>query len=368
MSRETLLQKVAELVKTRLKPLVGDIDRKGLYPGDFMRELGKIGGYAAVGASDEGGSALGLGVQIEVLREVGRACGATAFSAWCQAACAWYLHRSPNREVKSRYLADVLNGAVLAGTGMSNTVKHLAGIEKHQLQAVPAEGGYIVNGILPWVSNLGEGHIWANTAQTADGYVMFMTGAGRPGVSLIDCPEFCGLEGTRTFAVKLENVFVCDGDVIAHPDQFADYIAAIKSGFILLQIGIGAGIIDACLAEIAASDVGSETNCFLDNGYGELDVRFQAVLSKTAELAEAACRNGAGLLETLRLREAAAWLCLDAAQSAALHTGAAGYLMQSPVQRRLREAMFVAIVTPAIKHLRKEISELEFLGDGGFSI
>ncbi|MDO4878274.1 MAG: acyl-CoA dehydrogenase family protein [Neisseria sp.] len=368
MSRETLLQQTAELAKTQLKPLVEDIDRKGFYPEAFMRALGGIGGYAAVGTPQEGGSGLGLGVQIEVLREVGKVCGATAFSAWCQAACAWYLHQSPNQEVKNRHLQDVLNGAVLAGTGMSNTVKHLAGIEKHQLQGVRAQGGYTVNGILPWVSNLGEEHIWANTAQTADGYVMFITGGRQKGVSLIPCPEFCGLEGTRTYAIKFEDVFIPDEDIIARPDQFADYIATIKSGFILLQIGIGAGIIDGCLAEIAAADAGSETNCFLDNGYEELNGRYQAVLAETMTLADAAYRNQPELLETLRLREKAAWLCLDAAQSAALHTGAAGYLMQSPVQRRLREAMFVAIVTPAIKHLRKEISELEFVGDSGFSI
>ena len=368
MNRETLLSRVAELVQTDLKPLVQDIDRKGLYPEDFLRKLGGIGGFAAVGTAEEGGSGLGLFAQIEVLREVGKACGATAFSAWCQAACAWYLHQTPNAEVKRRYLSDVLNGKVLAGTGMSNTVKHLAGIEKHQLQAQKTDGGYTVSGILPWVSNLGENHIWANTAQIGGGYVMFITGGQSEGVSLIPCPEFCALEGTRTFAIKFENVFVPHEDVIAEPEQFADYIPAIKSGFILLQIGIGAGIIDGCLAEISAADAGSETNPFLDNGYEELEKRFQTALTHTAELADAAWRNEPELLETLRLREAAAWLCLDAAQSAALHTGAAGYLMGSPVQRRVREAMFVAIVTPAIKHLRKEISELEFMGEGEFSI
>ena len=168
MSRETLLKHVAELVQTKLKPLVEDIDRKGLYPEAFLRELGGIGGFAAVGSVEEGGSALGLAVQIEVLREVGKACGATAFSAWCQATCAWYLHQTPNAEVKRRYLSDVLNGRVLAGTGMSNTVKHLAGIEKHQLQAERIEGGYRVNGILPWVLNLGDSYIWANTAQLGE--------------------------------------------------------------------------------------------------------------------------------------------------------------------------------------------------------
>ncbi|SPY01463.1 acyl-CoA dehydrogenase [Neisseria meningitidis] len=64
-------------------------------------------------------------------------------------------------------------------------------------------------------------------------------------------------------------------------------------------------------------------------------------------------------LATLSCREAAAVLALAATQSAALHSGAKGYLMRSPAQRRVREAMFVAIVTPAIKHLRKEIAAIE---------
>jgi len=51
-------------------------------------------------------------------------------------------------------------------------------------------------------------------------------------------------------------------------------------------------------------------------------------------------------------------LCLRAANSALMHQGARGYLMHSAVQRRVREAQFVAIVTPAIKHLRKEIAGL----------
>lgn len=367
MSTELLLQNVADLVKTELKPLVEDIDRKGLYPEDFLRKLGAAGGFACVGNESEGGSVLGLATQIAVLREIGKECGATAFSAWCQAACAWYLHQTPNQPVK-RYLPDILSGKVLAGTGMSNTVKHLAGIEEHLLQAEQCEGGYTVNGILPWVSNLGETHIWANTAQIGSSYVMFVTGAQRQGVSLIPCPEFCALEGTRTFAIKFENVFVPHEDVIAEPNQFADFIKSIKPGFILLQIGIGAGIIDACLKEIELANVGSETNCFLPNGFDELSKRYSQLLAKTVQLADQAYTDQANMLETLQSRAEASRLCLDAAQSAALHAGAKGYLMASPVQRRVREAMFVAIVTPALKHLLKEISDLEFMGEDEFSI
>lgn len=367
MPHTALHARVAELAQQKLLPLVGDIDRKGLYPKDFMHELGSIGGYAALGTAEEGGSDLGLSAQIGVIREVGKICGSTAFSVWCQSACAWYLHQTPNTAVK-RYLPDILNGKTLAGTGMSNTVKHLAGIEAHLLQAEKVAGGYRVSGLLPWVSNLGDDHVWANTAQIGNGYVMFMTGGGREGVELIPTPEFCALEGTRTFAVKLSNVFVPDEDVLAHPEQFADFIKSIKAGFILLQVGIGAGITEGCIQDIVLADVGCETNCFLDDGHAALSKRLERIAQQTAKLAEAAWSGEANMLETLQLRLAASELSLAAAQSAVLHAGAKGYLLSSPVQRRQREAVFVAIVTPSVKHLRREISELEFMGEGEFSI
>ena len=64
----------------------------------------------------------------------------------------------------------------------------------------------------------------------------------------------------------------------------------------------------------------------------------------------------------LKVRGEAAELSLRAAQAALLHQGARGYLMKSAPQRRVRESHFVAIVTPAIKHIRKEIARLQALG------
>mgnify|MGYP000668147336 CR=1 FL=1 len=62
--------------------------------------------------------------------------------------------------------------------------------------------------------------------------------------------------------------------------------------------------------------------------------------------------------EILQLRLAAGELAIRASQSAMLHTGAKGYLQAAPAQRKLRESYFIAIVTPAIKHLRKELDTM----------
>jgi alkylation response protein AidB-like acyl-CoA dehydrogenase len=55
----------------------------------------------------------------------------------------------------------------------------------------------------------------------------------------------------------------------------------------------------------------------------------------------------------LRMGEAA----VAAAHAAMLHCGARGYLKSHRAQRRLREAYFLAIVTPATKQLRKMLAD-----------
>ena len=45
-----------------------------------------------------------------------------------------------------------------------------------------------------------------------------------------------------------------------------------------------------------------------------------------------------------------------------LHAGARGYVAGAPAQRRLRESYFIAIVTPATKHLRRELACLAAAG------
>jgi alkylation response protein AidB-like acyl-CoA dehydrogenase len=67
----------------------------------------------------------------------------------------------------------------------------------------------------------------------------------------------------------------------------------------------------------------------------------------------------------LRLRAGDA--AVAAAHAAMLHCGARGYLKSHRAQRRLREAYFVAIVTPATKQLRKMLADnaREYQGDQG---
>lgn len=359
--RASLIERVRALVDTELTPLTAAIDQEGLYPEAFMRALGKTRAFAAALPADSGGLGLGIGAQIDSIAEVGRECGSTAFLTWCQSTCAHYLRHAPNAAVRARYLNAVASGELLAGTGMSNTVKHLAGIENIHLRARRDGDGYVVSGALPWVSNIGEKHLAIVAASVEDGgYVMFAVPGDAPGVTLRPCPEFSGMEGTQTLNIRMKDVHVAPEDVLAHPAQFNDYIRAIKPGFVLAQTGMGFGIIEGSLRTIRESNVTTaHVNQFLDDQGDDLARETQALQANAQRVAELADQGVAAPIDVLRLRLAVSELTLRAANSAVLHAGAKGYLMRHPAQRRQREAVFVAIVTPALKHLRKEIHALE---------
>ncbi|HEY9571999.1 MAG TPA: acyl-CoA dehydrogenase, partial [Pusillimonas sp.] len=130
--------------------------------------------------------------------------------------------------------------------------------------------------------------------------------------------------------------------------------------FVLGQAGMGFGIVQASLKTIRETNVShAHVNIYLDDQGEELAQELADLKARAAHLAQLAQAGTAPILDVLKLRAQTSELTLKAANSAVLHAGAKGYLMRHSAQRRLREAVFVAIVTPALKHLRKEIHDLE---------
>jgi alkylation response protein AidB-like acyl-CoA dehydrogenase len=105
----------------------------------------------------------------------------------------------------------------------------------------------------------------------------------------------------------------------------------------------------------------AHVNQYLDDQAWDLHAALVGAREATYAMAEEidAAPGRTPLVDIMRLRLQGGELCLRAANAAMLHQGAKGYLVRNAAQRRLREAYFVAIVTPATKHLRREIARLE---------
>ena len=224
-------------------------------------------------------------------------------------------------------------------------------------------GGYKVSGTLPWVSHIAKGQYCGAIAKVekADGTssheIMFLLDIDDT-VELGACPEFSGMEGTSTWRVQLQDYLVGEDNLIADPAR--PFIAKIRSAFVLLQAGMATGLVDGSIDSIREVDpVLGHVNHFLHDRHDQLQSELNELNARVARLALSPFDDSKDFfIEVLDARAQGAELALRATQSALLHQGARGYLKSAAPQRRIREAHFVAIVTPAIKHLRWEMARL----------
>ena len=357
-----MLAAVREIADGALDELAQGID-SGSYPQAVLMRLGEVGAYRAHLALD--GGEPDYGAAIRAITEVSRVCGATGFMMWCHDVCGLYMEASGNPALNGRALEDHAAGRTLGATGMSNPMKTFAGIETLLLRARPVDGGHVVNGTLPWVSNLGPDHYFgavavveSDTPGAAPREIMFIVRCDAPGVELRTCPSFSAMEGTNTWAVRLTDHFIGAAELVADPVR--PFIGRIRAAFVLLQCGMGLGVAQGAIDSMwtVERQLG-HVNEHLDDRPDDLQAELDALTARTLALARTPFATATPfLIDVLDVRAHASELALRAAQSALLHQGARGYLMSSSVQRRVRESHFVAIVTPAIKHLRKEIARL----------
>ncbi len=352
------LNRLREVVAAELAPITREIDHGGVYPAQAMRALGAAGLYGhhlrATAAQPS------IGAAIEAMSAVSETCMSTGFCTWCQDASGWYLEQSDNAPLRDSLQPGLASGLQMGGTGLSNPMKSLSGIETFKLRGKRVPGGYEVSGVLPWVSNLGEGHLFGTVFEVEDSHrVMAMIRCGQPGVSLKQNAHFVALEGTGTYSVLFRRAFIADETLLADP--LGDMVKRIKPGFILLQTGMGLGVIQACVDLMHEANVThGASNKYLPRQAGNFADDLAELRREIARLAATPLEQAPEYLRAvLQARLLVSELTLEAGQSALMHYGARGYIEGSPVNRRIREGHFVAIITPSIRHLRQELSKPE---------
>jgi alkylation response protein AidB-like acyl-CoA dehydrogenase len=358
LSPTSIVDAVTTIARRDLAPLAADIDSGKLYPADLLRRLGEAGAW---GSHRPDNGAADLRCAIQSMSALGEVCGATAFMAWCQNTLAWYVTNSSNPALVARFADGVSTGRILGGTGLSNPMKTFFGIEKLKLKGRRVDGGYVLRGALPWVSNLGPDHYFGTIFEIegrANEIVMFLADCSDPAVSLQPCKPFLAMDGTGTYGVQFRDVFVPNDLILA--ETAGPFVKKIRAGFILLQAGMALGLIKDCIAimDEVVAPLG-HVNRFLPQQPADFRQLASDLESETMELARDPFNMDEGYWRrVVALRLEAGDASVAAAHAAMLHCGARGYLKSHRAQRRLREAYFVAIVTPATKQLRKMLQDV----------
>ncbi len=344
---------VREVLVKHLEPCVSSIDNDAVYPEEVLKQLGKSGLFGSL-ADDllaNWNQTLGL------IEETAGMCGSTGFAVWCHTASIVYVRNGSSTYLKEKILPKLVQGQILGATGLSNPMKYYAGMESIRLHAQRVSNGYRVSGFLPYVSNLGPNHWFGIIAQIDDkNRMMAFVPCQAEGLRITERKDFLGLNGSATYNCYFQNVFIPDDLILA--ENADSFIHLILPEIVLNQAGLGFGLTRAIADSIAGlRDKQYGVNQYLSVQPEGIVKRLNKLRAEAFQLIESEGIPHSILKDVLQVRLDASYLALDAAQAGMLHYGGAAYVQKSNASRRLREAYFVAVVTPAIKHLEKMLHD-----------
>ncbi|WP_077324648.1 acyl-CoA dehydrogenase family protein [Virgibacillus siamensis] len=334
------------VIQEKLKPFVRRIDTEAYYAEEYLTGLGEIGLLCSDGIST---SEL-LEQELFVTEKTAQYCMTTAFNLWCHLASLTYLRNSSNVYLKKDILPSLEKGIFLGATGLSNPMKYYAGLEKLHLQAKRTDGGYVLTGNIPSVSNLKVNHWFAVVAALKEGQqVMAFVPCNAKGLTLKEKVGYMGVNGSATFACRFADVFIPDKWIIS--DSAAEFCENIRSTFVLYQVPLGLGVTNASIQSMKrAPQKQGGVNTFLSIQPEEIEQEYLLIKDRIAKLLE---HNNLDWKEVLQIRLDIDKLTIKAVHGDMLHYGGAAYLQKSNSARRLREAYFLINLTPTEKHLEK---------------
>lgn len=331
---------------------LGQLDGAELLPRLAAADLLRVGV-----PQEDGGLGGDVSAAVEAVAEVATHSLTAAFVLWGQRSFIEFLLHSDNHELKQRLLPALLQGELAGASGLSNAMKFLSGIEQLGVQASAQDDGYVLNGRLPWVTNLRkQGFVVAAAVARDDGSAFIAAiDSQQAGLSRSDDLQLLGMQSSNTAAVQLQAVSLPASAVIAADAR--SFLARVRPCFLALQCAMALGLARRSVAEIAAHLGGSR--CVLVAEFTQLQ---RDLLSLSAQLhsglrEQRYFSQPKGLFE---LRIALAAVTSQAVQLELQASGGRAYLQPygAGFARRWRESAFIPVITPSLVQLRAELERV----------
>ena len=333
-----------------------EIDQSNQYADELFKRVAQEGIFKIGVPEVLGGKGGSFQQAIEAVREISTYSLTAGFISWGHRTLIQNLLSSKNSLPRERWLDDLLNGELSGGTGLSNAVKFLSGIEELQVTIVEEGGKRYLQGRLPWITNLKEsGFITIFAAEYADGSkppVIVVLPYNANGVTRTKELSLVALQGSNTVAVELNHVELDPDWIIA--ENAGEYLAQVRPTFLGLQCAMAFGLAARSLAEVKKSLDYVDNRSVLRPEYDE---QVQKLANLEHRLAEGLNQSNFFIDNPKALFDVRIEIVDVVASSLLLElqaSGGRGYLQNagSDFIRRWREGAFLPVVTPSVLQLK----------------
>lgn len=280
---------------------------------------------------------------------------AAGFVAWGQRTFIEYLLQSPNEALRDRLLPALLAGEVAGATGMSNAMKALSGLEEIGIAARRDGANHVLDGRLPWVTNLRAQGFYVAAAVAPEGGEPFcvVLPSDAPGLVRSEDLNLMAMRATSTAAIDLRSVPVGPEHILHRSAKF--WLPRVRPAFLGLQCGMSIGLARRALAEAdacggAARHVLHEPVAGLASGLAAQERTLRGGLRDGRFVADAP--------SLFRIRLALADIVAEATGLELQASGGRAYLTVpgEGFARRWREAAFIPVITPSLVQLRAALA------------
>lgn len=334
-----------------------DVDTGAVPAAEILPRLASAGLVRAGVPVEKDGTGGDIVDGIAAIAAVAEESLAAAFILWGQRTYVEYLLQSPNRVLETQQLGHILDGQVAGATGLSNAMKFLAGLEPLQIVAEADGDDLILNGKMPWVTNLRRDgfHVAAAVDQADGGPAMVVTVShDDEGLVRSDDLQLMGMCSSDTAALTLTNVRIPRERIFS--DNAGQWLPKVRPAFAGLQCGMSIGLARRALSEAgkiagAGRSVLGEPTAHLIQRLDRAEARmYEGLRSQEFET------NAVPLFE---IRIELAEIVAEAVSLELQASGGKAYLAGPgrSFARRWREAAFVPLITPSLVQLKAALLE-----------
>jgi alkylation response protein AidB-like acyl-CoA dehydrogenase len=257
--QQAIQQQVQTFSNTILKPLAADIDKKGCFPKDIIKQAGKLGFMGMTVPKKYGGSGMDPLSYTLVLEEIARVCGSTALTVEAHNSLGIrHLYIKGTEEQRKKYLPHLTTGAHLAAWAL--TEAH-AGSDAAGMQTTATREGdeWVLNGSKIFITSgkiADVAVVMAKTDKTkgAKGISAFIVEKDTPGFTYGVEENKLGLRGTITSELLFENCHIPHDNLLG--DQNLGFIGAMeildagRTAIGAMAVGIAQGALDESISYV----------------------------------------------------------------------------------------------------------------------
>jgi kynurenine formamidase/alkylation response protein AidB-like acyl-CoA dehydrogenase len=337
----TLLEQTKSYLINSIAPNAAVIDYDSQALQKALNGLAELGLLGLRIPKEWGGLAVNQHTFDDFQELVARYSGALAFLQTQHQSAAAMISQSENIALKQEYLPLMSQGKRLLGIGFS----HLRRDGEPLVKAIPVNGGFLIEGTVPWVTGWQIFSEFIVAATLPNGEAVFgvvplvETQQENQGLISVDEPmELAAMTSTNTVAANLKQWFLADEKVVFI--KLKDWIHENDRKNILKQttfLALGCALAGIDIVEAATK---TKSLPFIEETFQNLAAEFNDCRQEIREAQENA---DLPLAEKHKLRSWAIALSVRCAHAAITVSSGAANLKSHPAQRVYREALVFTV-------------------------